>query len=221
MHALDPFVVTDDVAGSLGLPPGRAGPDAIAALRGGSRAAAAACAAEPLAVALHRRGLADKAPALRWAGFFTPRSLLDADPVSLASPGISCSDLGEHELSSSWALVPVRPASRSPRRSDLPVRSCPYSSWVQGSGVCSASHGARPPGGPPKARCRRLRQLVASPARFLVGDLGLRRRCVGYVPLPSQSRRTRSARSLRASRQAATVSRSSTSPVQGRSIYGK
>ena len=57
-----------------------------------------------MVVALHQRGLADKAPALRKAGFVTFRSLLDADPVHLAPFGISHAELGEQESSSSLAL---------------------------------------------------------------------------------------------------------------------
>ena len=120
-HALDPFVVPSHAAGWSGPPPGRSCPDSVAAHGSGLRATAPASAPEPLAVALHRRGLADRAPALRKAGFSTFHSLLDADPARLASLGIPRAELGEQEPSSSLALVPVRPASRSPRRSDLPV----------------------------------------------------------------------------------------------------
>ena len=120
-HAFDPFAVPSNAAGRSGPPPGRACPDAVAAHGGGLRATAATSAPEPLAVALHHRGLADRAAALRRAGFFTFHSLLNADPARLASLGISRSELGVQGPSSSLALVPVRPASRSPRRSDLPV----------------------------------------------------------------------------------------------------
>ena len=101
MHALDPFAATFFAADRPDLLSGRVRPGAPLPAH---RAAAAASAPVPLVVALHQRGLADKAPALRKAGFVTFRSLLDADPVHLAPFGISHAELGEQESSSSLAL---------------------------------------------------------------------------------------------------------------------
>ena len=121
MHALDPFAATFIAADRPDPLSGRVRPGALSAHLPALRATAVASAPVPLVVALHQRGLADKAPALRKAGFLTFRSLLDADPARLASFGISHAELGEQEPSSSLALVPARSTSRSPRRSDLPV----------------------------------------------------------------------------------------------------
>ena len=120
MHALDPFQVTSVAADHPGLS-GRVRPRYLSAHLPAPRAPALAPAPVPLVVALHLRGLADKAPALRKAGFLTFRSLLEADPARLASVGISFAELGVHEPSASLALVPARSTSRSPRRSDLPA----------------------------------------------------------------------------------------------------